>query len=751
MEETLSAHADIKRFGRFEVDLRRKELRRGGLLIRLQGQPFTLLALLVQRPNEVVSRMEMRQVLWGEDVTVDFEQSLSSVIKKLRESLDDSASNPVFIETIARHGYRFIAPVTSVFAEDKKIQIPQTQGGEGQKAALPIDSEFPEPSRDEPILSASPEQKIAAAPLKKTQSPSVYVWLSLAGVCALLVWAAFWSGQHSASTTRYRLSPVTSSSHLFTGIHYANSVPTLLTDGVRVYFPEFDGGQSLLSSALIGNGESNRIPLPTEINMPIPTDISPDLTRLLVTDRLGLTPEHPLWIVPLGGGGAQRINNTLAHDAIWTNDGRHVLFAKSNGIYREGDDGEELQLLATLPASAFWLRLSPDGKRIRFTINRTDGGDRSIWEMNSDGTAPHPIMAKWQIGRDVCCGSWTGDGKHFIFNAVIEGHSDLWEYDESAFDHWGWHPLPHRLTDGPMDFQSPIPDRHSSEIFAVGVQKSSRQIRFDPATHQVAQSLPLPPNVQRVEFSADGEWMAWVDGETKSLWRSRADGSLRLQLTTPPNEVWMMKWSPDNTRIAYIGRTKGSPWRIHIISSSGRQSSTPLPEDRDQVDVGWSPNGEQLIFGRLPNSIKVEEQPKRLQVFDLHTQRLSQVPDSEGVTSPRISPDGKYIAAIKNDGGELLLFEMESKKRRILLNLSITDPVWSHDSRALFFLAFQPEGRTIYRLRLPEEKLERVIGIEDIRLNDIGVFWFHSLAPGDLPLISLDTSNTSIYKLEQHP
>lgn len=749
MSEMRSAGADIKRFGRFEVDLNRKELRRGGLLIHTQGQPFTLLSLLIQRPNEVVSRMEMRQVLWGEEVTVDFEQSLSSVIKKLREALDDSASNPVFIETIARHGYRFIAPVTSVGSDEKKTQVPQFEAENLATSAIPIGPAISDLLQAETTLSPVLKNEISTVPDKRSRAS--HMWLAMACFTALSAFVAFWCGARSSSAMRYRLSQVTSSSHLFTGINYVNSVPTLLSDGVRVYFPVFEGGQSLLSSALIGDGESSRVSLPTEISMPIPTDISPDLTRLLVTDRLGLSSEHPLWIVPLGGGSAQRITSTLAHDAIWTADGKHVLFAKDNEIYRQGDDGESLKLLATLPAPAFWLRLSPDGSRVRFTINRADGGDRSIWEMSSEGADPHPIMAKWQTGRDVCCGSWTGDGKHFIFSAVDEGHSDIWEYDEPRFDVLQGQRLPHRLTDGPMDFKSPVPDRHTSEIFAIGVQKSSRQIRFDPATHQAIQNLPLPPNVQRVEFSTDGKWMAWIDGGTSSLWRSRADGSLRLQLTTPPNEVWMMKWSPDGTRIAYIGRTKGSPWRIHIISSSGRQSSTPLPEARDQVDVGWSPDGRQLIFGRLPNSVKVERLPKQLQRLDLRTQQLSLIPDSEGITSPRISPNGKYIAAIKNDGGELVLFDMETKKRRTLLKLSITDPVWSHDSRALFFLAFQPEGRTIYRLRLPEEKLERVIGIEDIRLNDIGVFWFHSLAPGDLPLISLDTSNTSIYKLEQRP
>src|SRR5216110_2101376 len=101
------------RFGIFEADLRAGELRRNGSKIKLQDQPFQLLALLLERPGELVTREELRGKLWPADTFVDFDHSLNAAIRRLRDALGDSAERPIFVETVARRGYRFIAPVTN--------------------------------------------------------------------------------------------------------------------------------------------------------------------------------------------------------------------------------------------------------------------------------------------------------------------------------------------------------------------------------------------------------------------------------------------------------------------------------------------------------------------------------------------------------------------------------------------------------------------------------------------------------------
>jgi cholera toxin transcriptional activator len=99
-------------FGAFEADEAAGELRKNGLRIKLHSQPFQLLTMLLERPGEVVTREEMRRRLWGDDTFVDFDHALNSAVNKIREALNDSASRPRFVETVAGKGYRFIAPVS---------------------------------------------------------------------------------------------------------------------------------------------------------------------------------------------------------------------------------------------------------------------------------------------------------------------------------------------------------------------------------------------------------------------------------------------------------------------------------------------------------------------------------------------------------------------------------------------------------------------------------------------------------------
>ena len=109
----------VARFGVFELDLTAGELRKNGVKLRLQGQPFQVLALLLERAGEVVTREELQKTLWPSDTFVDFDHSLNTAINKVREALGDSATSPRYVETLARRGYRFIAPLRNEASEGK--------------------------------------------------------------------------------------------------------------------------------------------------------------------------------------------------------------------------------------------------------------------------------------------------------------------------------------------------------------------------------------------------------------------------------------------------------------------------------------------------------------------------------------------------------------------------------------------------------------------------------------------------------
>src|SRR5713226_3734469 len=106
-----SDQARVVRFGVFAFDPRAGELRKHGRKLKIQGQPVEILAMLLERPGEIVTREEFQKRLWPENTFVDFEHSLNAAVKRLRDALDDSAEAPRYVETLARRGYRFIAPV----------------------------------------------------------------------------------------------------------------------------------------------------------------------------------------------------------------------------------------------------------------------------------------------------------------------------------------------------------------------------------------------------------------------------------------------------------------------------------------------------------------------------------------------------------------------------------------------------------------------------------------------------------------
>jgi TolB-like protein/DNA-binding winged helix-turn-helix (wHTH) protein/Flp pilus assembly protein TadD len=177
----------IVRFGAFEVDLRRAELRKSGLKVKLTGQPFEVLAILLEHPGEVVSRQELRRRLWTDDTFVDFEHGLNAVVKRLREVLDESPENPRFIETVPRQGYRFIGPIAG-----------QNNGNAAATAALP--NQFYGSNAD-----GSPAQ---ASPVHRSRHLWTAGLVATALLCTLLLFAV--KGWRNRLTHNYVNAPIRS-------------------------------------------------------------------------------------------------------------------------------------------------------------------------------------------------------------------------------------------------------------------------------------------------------------------------------------------------------------------------------------------------------------------------------------------------------------------------------------------------------------------------------------------------------------
>src|SRR5215472_14503164 len=127
----------VVRFGLFEVDFASQELRKSGIKIKIQDQPFQILALLLERPGQIITRDEIQKHLWADDTFVDFDLGLNSAVKKLRQALGDESENPRFIETLYRRGYRFLAPIHADASASATVVLPfpQVSGNGGDHAS----------------------------------------------------------------------------------------------------------------------------------------------------------------------------------------------------------------------------------------------------------------------------------------------------------------------------------------------------------------------------------------------------------------------------------------------------------------------------------------------------------------------------------------------------------------------------------------------------------------------------------------
>src|SRR5207245_2933833 len=131
-------------------------------------------------------------------------------------------------------------------------------------------------------------------------------------------------------------------------------------------------------------------------------------------------------------------------------------------------DGSGRRGVVRLPARAFWLRTSPDGRRWRFTLRDPHTIALSLWEANADGTSLHELLAGWTNPASACCGNWTPDGKHFLFQSARDGVWSIWAMGGKGSFLRGAHDGTRQLTAGPLDFQLPVASRDGKTLLVVG-------------------------------------------------------------------------------------------------------------------------------------------------------------------------------------------------------------------------------------------------------------------------------------------
>ena len=720
--ERPAVNPNTVQFGLFELDLQARELRKSGVKIKLNEQPFQVLTVLLERPGEIVTREELQARLWPADTFVDFDLSLNSAVKKLRQALGDESDNPRFVETLYRRGYRFIAPVSAV-----------TRGLSAASRNGVLSGPNPASHPGDGTVSPPAESERSAEIAVRSRTRRLA--LIAAGCLTVLLVGLMFERMPASSPRITGFTQITSGGKV-------HQLGGLATDGQRLYFNAADKDRIALAEVSVSGGDSALIATPFQNTFL--GDIAPDGSSILIGRFEGTNHEDSIWILPLPVGSPRPLGKALAHNAVWTPDGRRLLYDSGADLYEANPDGSDARKLATLSASISNPQISPDGRKIRVTLDDVKTGFSELWELNRDGSQSHPLLPNWSDSPHECCGRWTPDGKYFLFARFREGRTSLWALPERR----SWiqpKARPVQLTNGPLDFWLPVPSKDGKRIFAMGGQARSEVLRYDGRSF-----LPYLGGASAADlaFSADGQRVAYVSVPELTLWSSKIDGSDRIQLSDPSAmEAAMPRWSPDGRQIVFMARTVNTDWRAYLVAANGQGLRELIPGAAAGFDPGWSPDGKSIVLavsdlGATSNQISI---------LDLETQKISLVPGGENLFSPRWSPDGRYIAAITTDSAALMLFDRSSQQWTELVRMGIGYPSWSRDGQYLYFDSILTEDPAFFRVKISDHRLERLASLKDIhRLWGPNAEW-SGLGPGDSLLVTRNISSPEIYALDWQP
>jgi Tol biopolymer transport system component/tRNA A-37 threonylcarbamoyl transferase component Bud32 len=574
----------------------------------------------------------------------------------------------------------------------------------------------------------------SAGPAESHKWPQLW-WLALLGLLAAGILASgFWFLRLVPTPRVLGYTPLTHDRD--------RKFPPLVTDGTRLYFmmPKKTGWTIAAVSA--SGGETAAIDSHfDDIQL---ADISPNGSELLIGQFSFSTREVPIYILPLPAGLPRRVGDILAHDAGWSPDGKQIVYAHDDELYLAKPDGSESRRLVTLAGLAYWIRWSPDGKVLRFTVEDWKTDAQSLWEVASDGTRLHPLLPGWSNPPAECCGNWTPDGNYFVFES--DRKQDLWAIREESGFLRKHNSEPIQLTTGQGAMVGSVPSRDGKKLFAIQGAPLGELVRYDAKSQQF---LPYLSGISAIHlsFSKDGQWVAYASYPDGALWRSKVDGTERLQLTSPSLAVVQPKWSPDGKQIAFAASLPGKPKHIYIVSADGGAPKEVTKSEREEIIPNWSRDGDSLFFSN--GSTDMAGGPaKAIYQLNLKTNQLTTLPGSEGKWYSRLSPDDNYIAALSTKN-HLMLFDMKAQRWSELTQNTADDPTWSHDGKYVYFSSTANGEPAFYRVQVKDHKLERVASLKDVKRPTSGSFGdWTGLAADDSPLALRDISTYEIYALD---
>jgi Tol biopolymer transport system component/DNA-binding winged helix-turn-helix (wHTH) protein len=719
-----------------DVEVREREFRlvKAGEVLPVEPKTFRVLLFLLRNPQKLIAKEELLNAVWGNAAVT--ESSLTRTIAQLRRLLGDEIRNPRYIETVATVGYRFLYEVE--ISEDGLGRPGTTDKANGLSEAYIVETPAIGQIAEAPANSPA---KIDTGSSNNGQNGKqtdgkgkrVKRWpLPGAALLALSLAVAIW--YH-----RRPLPPLRVTGEYVQITHDGHNKVLAGTDGSRLYFTQ-DSVMGPIAQVAISGGEI--APIPAALPVFSLQDVSPDGSSLLVTTFDG--GHWGLWSVPIPAGPRrQLLTGVSVNSAAWSPDGKSVVYSTGeNDLYVIQSDGTGFRKLADVGGPSNSVSWSPDGSKIRFVK-----GSR-LWEMASDGSGLHALLPGWRPSTPLCCGRWTADGKFFVFllqhpfQRGYEPGNQLWTLDERRGLLRQTPTEPVQLTSGPIRWNTPIPSKDGTKIFAQGVILRGELVRFDARSHQLQPWLG-GISAEYVSFSPDGQFVAYVTFPEGVMWRANRDGSNPVQLTNPPMYPIAPHWSPDGTQILFFWRSQS-----YIVSSQGGTPRLLVPEEKGGTgDASWSPDGRKIVFSSVQSFEEIASLNYVLRVLDLGSRQITTLPGSHGTFSPRWSPNGRFIAGLHIGApGGLKVFDLETQRGFVLPEKGRADwPTWSSNSQFIYFLRGGDDAG-VFRVRVSDGVEERVVDLKGFRHTGALTAWM-GLDPEDAPILIRDVGTADIYAL----
>jgi Tol biopolymer transport system component/DNA-binding winged helix-turn-helix (wHTH) protein len=697
------------RFGLFEVHLHARELRKSGVRLKLQEQPFAVLLLLLERAGGIVTREEIQKHLWPEDTYVDFDNAINSAVRKLREVLCDSPEHARFVETIPRRGYRFIAPVQEINQEGgfHKGTFVAEQPKEDGGGRLTFDWR-------------------GRAEITKI-SPAI-----LAFVTVLLAVGLWYRGK-KLRPADVHVAPLSSAMGL-------ELQPSVSPDGTRVAYAWIIGPNKQPEIYVRQQGVGDPIKVSRDLPRVFSPAWSPDGRWIAALQDLGS--EGVILLMSPSGGPIRKLarvmkgeesddicassdfaficgESSFGSELAWSPDSKYLFTSAKTergslpGIVRVAVDDGAIQTI-TKPSKNlsgdFGPTISSDGRQLafgRFKTIRT--GDLFVVPLSEDGTTAIPEPKRiTSDSSDLMTAAWTPDSRELIFSSDRDGRRALWRVPASGgavsrVSGFGDEALDVAIHGNQLIYNH---GHHSGTLWKIPIsgRKGGTPIRVTATTSRDKYS----------QFSPDGKRIVFQSGRSgvEEIWSCGEDGRDAVQLTSFGRGIsGSPRWSPDGRNIAFDSNAGGN-FHIYTISADGGRPKQLNNGSSTDAIPSWSQDGKWIYFTSWRTG--------RSEVWKVSAGggTETQITKDEGGLAFE-SSDGEYIYFVRGNEDIGSLWRMPSKGGRPSKVLdAVEGRLFTIFPHGLYFAMGSPRTELRY-LEFADHSISRVAALPGLPHADV--------------------------------